>query len=409
MKRIHLLAIMLCTALWGCEQSKKDTQDLGVFDTQGAGHLFVRIKAVGQTTDYSSQATVMLKGTSSNLVATLSDNIYATDIEDQKVWKFTGDPNQGTVDPTLTDVKNIISSAALGADSKGYLYYIKYGQGSGSEGDGKIDVYSLKADGSEIPKRIINNFDVNGQSSSDLSFVRLGVDKNDVAWIVAKSMSSNKLYLARFNCQGSSTDQVNPTTISTGVTTSDDDNGIFDNGDLCFDGKHIMYVLGNDNTSGTTKIYTMDPYNSNILSYKWTVKESDGTNFNGSVNGAAFSSTGSMFISSSSGLYFIDQFSTNFSGTGTVKSVKVKDFNGLSDLATSYWPGVTNLPLTFKSVTCTKQGNSVSTTFQVADVINVDTYYVEFSFDGKNFTQVSSTKASQVEPNRNYTLVVPIK
>lgn len=410
-KQTFLAAIILSLSLGACKDSKDETTNTGAYDTRGAEALFVRIRAHGATVDYSSTASVRLRNSVSSNSVSLLNSVYASDIQDQRIRSIQADANQGTTTGTFTTVKDVdMSTAALGADNQGWLYYIKYGQGGESEGSGKIDIYATKADGTGSPTRIVNNFDVNGAYNwNDLGFVRLGVDKQNVGWILAKSLSNNTICLAKFNCNGNSTTGVNPSIISTNITTSDNSSSVFDNGDLCFDGLNFMYALGNDAQTGITKIYTIDPRMSTVLTYKWTLKTIDGNNFAGSVNGAAFSSTGSMFVSTSGGLHFIDQFSTNFSGTGTVKCEKVKDYNGLSDLATAYWPGSTNLPVTFTSLSARKDHDQIITTFKVADVDQVDTYYLEFSIDGVNFITVKAIAATEVQENQDKSLSMYIK
>jgi hypothetical protein len=278
------------------------------------------------------------------------DVVYAADIDAEKLVKINANPETGATSGNFSTAKDIErKTAAVGVNVSGYLYYLTYGENAEGDGEGRVDIYTTKADGTGSPVRIKNNFDLNGEGNdNDLGFVRLGIDASGKAWILAKSQSDNTLYLASFITNG--TNNVSPTIISSNVTTSDNSNSTFVNGDLAFDGQGVMYVLANNRSTSVTKIYTINPTNSTVLAFKWSVVKSDGSSFTGSVNGAAFSSTGSMYISTSSGLYFIDQTTTNFSGTGTVKATFVKSQNGIADLATAYWPAFTRLPVRIANV-----------------------------------------------------------
>lgn len=282
------------------------------------------------------------------------DIVYATDLDNGRIRKITANPSTGATSGNFTTVKDDLTpSAALGASNNGWLYYLQYGDGATGSGDGKVDIWAVKADGTGNATKICNNFDINGNSDAEVEFVRLGITNQNVAWIVSKSSDGNTIYLAKFTVSGNSS--VTPTRCGT-ANTSDGNNSIFNNGDLAFDGLGNMYALANDG-SGNTKIYTISgsvlssltTSSVTTLQYKWLLKKSDGSNFTGRVNGNAFSSNGSMYVSTDDGLYFINQSTVNSVGTGTVQCVKVKDQSGLTDLATAYWPAQTTLPVKFTS------------------------------------------------------------
>lgn len=282
------------------------------------------------------------------------DVVYATDLDNSKIVKVTSNPNTG-VSGTFTNVKtNLTPSAALGASIDGWLYYLEYGDNSTGSGEGKVDIWCIKADGTGSPTKIINNFDMNGSIDNNLQFVRLGISASNVGWIVAKEESSNTIHLAKFTVNGNNS--VTPLRAGT-INTNDNSNSLFNNGDLAFDGKGDMYILGN-NGSGSTKIYTikssiLSSISTNsviIMNSKWNLIKSDNSNFTGRVNGVAFSSTGSMYVSTDDGLYFIDQNTVNTVSLGTVKCSLVKSITGLTDLATNYFPNSTTLPVEFIKV-----------------------------------------------------------
>jgi hypothetical protein len=336
------------------------------------------------------------------------DVVYATDLGAEKIKKISANPITGVTTGSFTNVKSILSSAALGADANGWLYYLEYGIGGTGEGDGKVDVYATRADGTGSPTRIANNADINGASNSELGFVRLGIDATNTAWILS-SNSSGTLYLAKFPANGSS--NVTVTTVTSNITTSDNTNDVFKNGDLAFTAGGTMYVLANNDATNTTKIYTIVPSSipingSGTLQYRWTVKKDNGTSvedFSNRVNGVAFTSSGSMYISTDDGLYFLDQFSTNFLGSGTVKCSLVNSQVGLTDLATAYWPENTRLPIRFKSFYVRKPSEDiVEVEFTVEEAQSTSHFNVKVSKDGKTYHTVMLIFADGLKPENTY-------
>lgn len=327
------------------------------------------------------------------------DQVYATSFSnDGKIMQITANPVTGVVSGNFTDLTSVIQSAALGIDSNGWLYFLQYGSNGTGEGNGRVDIYVARASGQPISgntyyKRIANNFDVNGASNNEIGFVRLGVDATGTAWILAKD-NQHKIHLAKFQCNGSS--DVTPSVVTSNLSTSDGDNSVFENGDVAFDGNGGMYALANDG-NGKTKIYSLVPSSVAVngtatLNLKWTLKQTSVNglvNFSGRVNGAAFSSTGSMYISTDAGLYFIDQNSVNFAGQGTVECRLVKSQSSLTDLATPYWPAHTQLPIRFKSISAkVVQKGVVDLTFEVEEASGVSHYNIQVSDDGKTYKTV---------------------
>jgi hypothetical protein len=300
--------------------------------------------------------------------AQTTDVVYATDNDNGKIRKASANPVTGEVSGSFTSVKDITPSAALGASNDGWLYFLQYGDGGTASLNGKVDIWATKADGTGTPKKIYSNFDVNGSSNDELGFVRLGLTSDKKAYLVAKETNGNDIYLATFTVNGNN-DLSTPTRLGK-MTTNDNSNYLFANGDLCFDGPGNMYVLANNeiNNQNITKIYVVSKStlaaatsSSSVtqMSAKWVLKTQNGNSFSGSVNGCAFASFGSMYISTDDGLYFIDQYTVNNLSAGTVQCKRVKEQSNLTDLATAYWPGATLLPMKFGEIsvrlTVTKQ------------------------------------------------------
>lgn len=279
--------------------------------------------------------------------ASAQDVLYVSNLNDKAIKIIDVNPSTGACPGNFSEVGNINNpSAAIGRYGN-YIFYLGYGESGEGVGEGKVNIRSIHINGTSHHNQ--GTYDLNGSSSSNLGFVRLAIDKNGKGWILAKKTSGDQMYLARFTANGSNGTISNFTVVSSNVTTSDNSNSVFENGDICFDGHGKMYALAN-NTNAVTKIYTMDPTVSTVLHYKWLLKTNTMTNFSGQVNGMAFTSTGSVYFSSTTGLWFLDQFTTNFAGTGTVKVSLIKSETGLTDLATTYWPMLTQLPVKITNI-----------------------------------------------------------
>lgn len=345
-------------------------------------------------------------------LANAQDMIYGSFLDEKTIRKIEANGSTGQTTGSFSHVKDIIASAALGMTTDGYLVYLQYGGDASGSGDGKVDIWATSPSG--IPVKIANNFDVNGGSNSELGFVRLGVDNQNNGWILSKELNGDDIYLAKFAINGTSA--TSPVRMGK-VSTSDNSNNSFQNGDLCFDGKGNLYALANI-ASSSTKMYIIkaaDLASANASSTtpaqkKWELKTSSGQNFQGRVNGCAFSSTGSMFVSTDNGLYYIDQFSTNFTGTGTVSCIKVKDENDLSDLATQYWPANTDLPVRFEKIHVQPLGNNeYKVTFKVVEAEDVDSFYIEFKKPTGEWVIAKVIAPDAMLPNKEYKVIVSAK
>lgn len=283
------------------------------------------------------------------------DKVYASFMENNfysEVRSITANPSTGVTTGNFGNSMTTQVTAGIGYgiyNGVGYIVSLQYTT------DDHVDIYARKADGTGSNTKIMNNA-VIATTNVDLDYVRLGIDHNGIGWIVSKRSSNNTLYIASFTWNGSlSNPAVNVTKRGT-LNTNDNTNSIFINGDLAV-ASNTLFILAN-NGSGSTKIYTIslsslntaNSSSSNTITSKWNLKDASGNNFTGSVNGFAFASTGSAYLSTSSGLYFIDQNTTNFNGTGTVKCTLVKSDSDISDLATEYWPTTTTLPVKIKSI-----------------------------------------------------------
>lgn len=277
------------------------------------------------------------------------DAVYVSNINNSgSIQLIYANPTTGsTGSSTFSQVGNISNQSAAIGYFGSYLFYLDYGNGGQGHGDGSVIIRSIKNNGTD--HHTCGTYDLNGASGNELGFVRLAIDKTGAGWILARAISSSTMYLAKFTANGVNGNVTSFSVVSSNITTSDNSNMLFENGDICFDGTGKMYALAN-NTNGLTKVYTLMPNSSTILQYKWLLKTNANTNFNGQVSGVGFSSSGSLYFTSTDGLWFLNQFSTNFAGTGTVLVNMVKAQAGLADIATQYWPLQTQLPVKITNI-----------------------------------------------------------
>jgi len=298
------------------------------------------------------------------------------------------------------------------------LYYIPYGENAGGEGDGKFDIRSIKNDGSGDSQKI-NNFDLNGSgNSNDLGFVRLGIDQQNVGWIIAGESDATTLtiYLGKFNANSSggasgkaALGKISITGI-TGLVPAD-----FANGDLCLDGTGNLYVLAN-NGSNATRIFQIKKadlttaVSANSLSHVTPMKfvalaqQTNGSGLSGNANGLAFSSTGNLYLSTNNKIYFITAGSFN-ANTGIVNFTEVADNSwGLADLATNF-NVQTPLPAVFgNNISATSNNGKLNIQWQSLNEVNNIGYTVEASKDGNNWVPLGTVQSLASNGNSSGTL-----
>lgn len=305
--------------------------------------------------------------------------------------------------PALLYEVNEGAFAALGRSPypsvpEGYFYWLP----NTSSNNGVFTMYGKNGDGSGAAQTIISSYDVNGNSNSSLGYVRLGLDKDGVAWIVTASSSS--VYLVKATPNGLS--PINNSAVEVvdnDVTLVGGSVSTFQNGDLCFDGNGNMFVLVN--SGGTTQIFIGKPNGSNTtLTKKWDILDGNGNSFAGSVNGCCFDQFGGMYLSTTDnsgsvqdGIYYLDPATINLSNnanvTSTIRATLVYAATGYTDLGTNVWPNNTPLPVAFGSV-------SASINTDKKAVVNWETYMekevnhfeVEMSTDGKDYSKVDEQK-----------------
>lgn len=333
----------------------------------------------------------------STTINVLAPNLWSSSGTND-VQKYAVDPVSGAIlaGPTAVGTPSV-STAALaknsitGTDPNGFLYYL---QNTNYSNNGTVNLYCMNpATGANTS---LGSFDINGAGNgAGLGFVRLGFSPDGYGYILAGD-GSTVLYLARFLGNGS-----NPTTITSlgTVTVSGGSPGEFQNGDLAFSGNGTMYVIANV-SDGTTYVYTKAP-SSSVLNRRWTLVQPNNSNFTGSVNGIAFTVTGSIHVSTSAGLYFINQFTANTT-SGTVQCALVQSATGLTDLASPFFPQQTTLPVELISFAGAYSNQKTNLNWVTENLQDFDRFEVERSTDGTNYITVATKAPVQTAARTTY-------
>lgn len=335
--------------------------------------------------------------TSSTTVQVFAPNLWSVS-GTGALRKYTVDPVNGNI---LFGPANVVtpsvSTAAVGKnapnpnDPNGCIYYLN--RDNGGTLNGVVTIYAVNPDGTGNTS--VGNIDMNGASDGDFSFVRLGFDATGRGWILAGTDANNNIFIASFQGNGTSaissvnTYGSNPLTVAAPGTASE-----FQNGDLAITANGTLYALANV-TDGQTYIYTLNSLSTpTTLTRKWIVQDNGGT-FSGSVNGLAWTQSGSLHFSTSTGIYFIDQTTAN-TVSGTVQASLVPNSGGLSltDLASDKFPSQSTLPVTMGLFSVAKQGDFAVLNWKTTTEINTDHFEIERSYDGVSFTKVAAKAAA---------------
>ncbi len=277
-----------------------------------------------------------------------------------------------------------VTTAALGLSASGFYYYLP---NTFNGNDGNVTVYAANPNGTGNTP--IGSIDLNGASNSDLGFVRLAIDAAGVGWILAGD--NTQLYLGRFTANGTNATSI--TSVDPSVTVVNGQVSTFFNGDICFSGTGSLYALANS-SSGVTQIFTGTPNGANTtLTKKWDLRDPNGNAFSGSVNGVAFDAQGSLYISTSTGLYFIDQQTVN-TATGTVQCALVTAVSGLTDLASNLYPQQSTLPVELVSFSGVYRNGITRLNWETAGERNFDRFSIERAKDGGSFSAIGEKPAT---------------
>lgn len=342
---------------------------------------------------YSVSCTVS-RGTSSVSTSTITVNVFTPNLYSTSgtgtVKAYQVNPVTGAIVNGPVDVFTPTSSTAgLGKnkanvnDPQGCLYYIL----NTSNNSGTVRIYAATPTGTGNTQ--VGSIDMNGSGdNTSLGFVRLGFDGNGKGWIIAGD-GSTSLYIASFQGNGTNAiSNVNTFGNST-LTISGGSASEFQNGDLAISAGGTLYALANV-TGADTYIYTLNSLTTpTTLTKKWTVQTGGGQFSGTSVNGVAWTQTGSMHISTGNGIYFIDQTTAN-SAAGTVQSTLISSVSGLTDLASSEFPSQTTLPVVYSSFNVKKNGSNADLSWTTENETSNDHFIVQRSTDGVRFQNIGT-------------------
>lgn len=330
--------------------------------------------------------------TTSTAITSLIPNLYSSSGSGTlKAWNvniITGEVVVGPIDvvgPSI-NTAGLAKNKKTGTDPDGSLYYIE--NSSSGSNNGIVSIYSVKPDGTSNVS--VGSIDMNGSgNNTGLGFVRLGFDALGYGWVVAGD-GSNHLYIAKFLGNGTNAiSNINTfnhisLTINGGGNVSD-----FANGDLAFTANGTMYILGNV-TNGTTGIYTLNSSTTpTSITKKWTLVNNNNSSFTGQVNGVAFTQNGSMHVSTTNGLYFIDQATANLA-SGTVRCSLVSNISGLTDLASDATPSQSSLPVKLSAFSASLNNDVVSLNWTTDFEESFDHFEIERSTNPSAFAKVGS-------------------
>lgn len=316
-------------------------------------------------------------------------NLWATSSDGNQISSYTVSNGSYISGPTNMFAPLGGSTAALGRNDKptatsGYFYWLP------NDGtNGVVNLYAATAAGND--RTLIATFDVNGGSNNSLGYVRLGMGPDGRGWILARESTTNTIYLAKFTSNG-----LNPVTVTVedaSVLLTGGVNADFVNGDICVDAGGRLFALAN-NGSGVTQIFIGSPNGASTnLVKKWDLVDPSNVPFTGTVNGVAFDLLGALYISTGTGLFYINPATVN-GPAGTVQCSLVQLQTGLQDLASNVFPNTILLPIKLGSFTVTKQGTNALLNWTTASEINTDHFEIERSYDGVNFVSVGTKQAA---------------
>jgi hypothetical protein len=340
-------------------------------------------------------------GTLDVIVNVFIPNLYSTS-GSGTIKAYNVDPTTGAVNFGPLDVLTPSGSTAGLAlnrpipvfDPAGSLYYIL----NTSNNSGVVQIYAANPNGTGNTN--VGSIDMNGAGdNTGLGFVRFAMDPQGFGWIIAGDGSS-QLRIAKFRGNGTNAISDVNTFSLVNLTVSNGSISEFQNGDLAFTASGVLYALSNT-TNGPTYIYTLNStLNPTTLSKKWTVIPAGGSTFSGSVNGIAFTTSGSIHVSTSTGLYFIDATTAN-QASGTVSASLITSISGLTDLASASLPIESPLPVTLVSFDGSFRNDVATLKWQTENEVEFDHFVVERSTQGASFRSVGNKNAAGTGAGRS--------
>jgi len=327
-------------------------------------------------------------------------NLFAS-FGDASIWNFNADQTTGVLNHSgnlftvasapQAMAKNIIT----GTDITGGIYHLDNSATNG----GTVNLYASESTGGVVDQ-LVATADINGASTSNLNFARLGFNASGTGWILAGD--GTDLYLASFTGNG-----INATTItSLGTVTIATPGTIADfaDGDLAISGTGVMYVVASVGAGGDTYVYSINNLSgpTYTISRKWKLVQAGGANFVSAVTGIAFTSNGSVQLSTGDDIVFIDQSSATISN-GTIECPVVSNISGaaFTDLGSDNFPLLTILPVKLISFGASVNNNTVSLNWEAENEENFSHYVVERKGANESSFSIVGNKPAYNSSGRN--------
>ncbi|MBK9486154.1 MAG: T9SS type A sorting domain-containing protein [Chitinophagaceae bacterium] len=353
------------------------------FSSEGVYKVYVQIARAGATTLTTDTVLVQVNATPA------APNMWASSSTGSQISSFTvingiyiNGPNNIFAPTFPGTTTGGTTTAAIGRNDQGgivngFFYWLP----NTSTNNGVVEVFAATATGA-TPTRV-GSFDVNGNSTNSLGFVRLGMGPDGRGWILAGDGST--LYLTSFMSDG-----VNPVTFTTKpVSLTAGSASTFQNGDVAISGDSFLFALANDG-NGVTQIFVGGL---NVASVELTpvlsLVDNNNAPFVGSVNGVAFDELGNAYVTTAAGLYFIDGATVN-GPAATVQCALVRTVSGLQDLASNFFPSGSPLPLTLIDFKGNYRNENATISWSTENMYSFSHFELERSTDGTNFSAITS-------------------
>jgi hypothetical protein len=305
-------------------------------------------------------------------------------------------------------------SAALALANNGYLYYITQNVTNGGTFTVRsIAAYPTPTTTTEPVSQEAFTDDVNGASTADATFRSMAAAPDGSIYVTINEGSS-VLYLAKFQPGpgGTATNfqMLGNITINGGAPAA-----ALRNGDIAFDGSGNLYALINEDApQGNATIYfvaasgisTSNAGTTNLQA-RYDVKNSSGTNFSDYAVGLAVASSGNFYLAiqggTQGGIYMLTR-DVNGDFIMSASPISTANAQGIADLATSYFPASTVLPVVYGGISAKIVDQSLIVNWSTLSETNNERFEIEVSKDGKSFTKVGTINTKALNGNSDKTL-----
>lgn len=306
-----------------------------------------------------------------------------------------------------TDATTVGASLALAAN--GYLYYIS--QNLANEGSftvRSIAAYPTATTPGEPTSQLALSGDINGASTANATFRSMAAAPDGSIYMTINEGSS-VLYLAKFE-PGAGGAATNFQMLGTITINGSAPAAALRNGDIAFDGSGNLYALINEDApQGNATIYfvaanaiSTSSAGTTNLQAKYDVKNSNGTNFSDYAVGLAIASSGNFYLAiqggSQGGVYMLTR-DINGAFVMSASPISAANAQGIADLATSYFPTSTVLPVVYGGISAKIVDQSLIVNWSTITETGNERFEIEVSKDGQTFTKIGTVDTKALNGN----------